>query len=239
MPYRRSWRSRRRFRRRPYGRRSFRKFGNRRRLFRRGIRTSPQGTAFPRNRIVKLRYVENVTIDPGAVAFAEFAYRANSIFDPNQTGGGHQPMGHDQWSTFYNRWTVIGAKISANVVCPTASTPSISGITLSDLSTTGHTTVHGLMERPKTSWRLMSTSTAVQPKRVSNTYSAKKFFNLANIKDNQDRLGAVFGADPSTVAYFHCFTGSHDGSTNLPVHYWTIKITYIVLLSHPRELAQS
>lgn len=232
-PYRSSYRSRAVSRWRGRGR-----FGYRPRMSR-AIKTSPQGTAFPKNRIVKLRYVENVTLDPGAVAFAEFAYRANSIFDPNLTGGGHQPMGRDQWATFYRRYTVIGSKIQVQCVCPTASTPSIFGVTLSDLSATGHTTVHGLMERPTTSWRFMSTSTAVQPKHASCKFSAKKFFNLANIKDNQDRVGADFTADPSVEAYFHCFLGAHDATTNLPLHYFTIKITYIVLMSHPKELAQS
>lgn len=213
----------------------------RRRRFpmRRSIRTSPQGTAFPRNRIIKLRYVENVTIDPGAVAFAEFAYRANSINDPNLTGGGHQPMGHDQWATFYRRYTVIGAKVTASCVSATSSTPSIFGVTLIDLSTTGHTTIQGLQERPGTSWRMLQTSNNVKPSFVQQKFSAKKFFNLANIKDNQDRVGSDFGSNPSVEAYFHFFTGAHDTSTNLPVHYWTIKITYIVLLSHPKELAQS
>jgi hypothetical protein len=37
---------------------------------------------------------------------ASYQFRVNSIFDPNYTGTGHQPLGHDQWATFYNRYRV-------------------------------------------------------------------------------------------------------------------------------------
>lgn len=37
-------------------------------------------------------------------------FRNNSIYDPDGTGIGHQPLGYDQWSQFYGRYRVIGAK---------------------------------------------------------------------------------------------------------------------------------
>jgi len=38
-------------------------------------------------------------------------FRANSLYDPNYTGGGHQPNGFDQLIAAYNHFTVISSKI--------------------------------------------------------------------------------------------------------------------------------
>lgn len=240
MPFRR-----RTFRRpyRPY--RSRRRFGgsSRRRFrFRRRIPRNPvMRTAFPASRIVKMRYIENFTIDPaGSTAFASYVFKANSIFDPNHTGGGHQPMGRDQWATFYNHYTVVGAKISIIGITNSSSTPAVFGVRTIDLATTGHTTLHGLMETPTVSWRFAQVSSNGNvPKPAVAKYSAKKWFNLTNVKDNHYDVGAGMGSDPVNPVYFYCFYGAHDGSTDLPQIYLVAKITYIVLFANPRELAQS
>lgn len=235
--------------RRPYASR-FRSRGFRRRTFRRRfrsrrIRGNPvMPSAFPRNRIVKLRYVQPFELDPAnGVAFASQIFSASSIFDPDQTGSGHQPMGHDQWATWYNKYCVIGSKISvrATTISSTAAGAAF-GVRTIDLASSGHTTVHGLMETPTARSRLYTPNTnAPTPPGVTATYSAKKWWNLANVKDNQDRIGASFGSDPSTQVYFHCFYGQNapGGIGDMPAINFLAKITYIVLLSHPRELAQS
>ena len=37
----------------------------------------------------------------------------NSLFDPDFTGTGHQPYYFDQFATIYQRYTVIGSKLTA------------------------------------------------------------------------------------------------------------------------------
>lgn len=36
------------------------------------------------------------------------SWNLNSIYDPDRTGVGHQPLGHDEWSTMYTRYRVYG-----------------------------------------------------------------------------------------------------------------------------------
>ena len=43
-------------------------------------------------------------------------FSMNSIFDPNVTGGGHQPLGHDQWANFYSNYEVKSSRITINIL---------------------------------------------------------------------------------------------------------------------------
>lgn len=42
----------------------------------------------------------------GTAASYELQFRGNSVFDPDKSGVGHQPMGFDQWSAFYDHYYV-------------------------------------------------------------------------------------------------------------------------------------
>lgn len=61
---------------------------------------------FPRSLKTKLRYVENLAFNSASGATDSNVYRANSLFDPNETGVGHQPMTFDQYAAVYGRYTV-------------------------------------------------------------------------------------------------------------------------------------
>lgn len=70
-------------------------------------------------------------------------------------------------------------------------------------------------------------------------YSTKSFFNVADVKDNFDRLGASFANSPSEQAYFQLFVAPTDGATTGNVVRCTVKITYNVALSEPKNIGQS
>jgi hypothetical protein len=61
---------------------------------------------FPAQKHVTMAYVSRhrLSTTTGSVSVQQF--RLNSLFDPDFTGGGHQPMGFDQWSAFYNHYVV-------------------------------------------------------------------------------------------------------------------------------------
>lgn len=76
----------------------------------------------PRNKLgfaqslrTKLRYVvrkDFVVSSLDNIAFESF--RANGMFDPEVSLGGHQPRGFDQAMALYSTFTVLGSKISVN-----------------------------------------------------------------------------------------------------------------------------
>lgn len=61
--------------------------------------------SFPDRMKVHLFYGENQVRAPGT-SFEFYNWRANGLFDPNQTGVGQQPAGFDQWMAFYRKFIV-------------------------------------------------------------------------------------------------------------------------------------
>jgi len=217
-----------------------------RRTFRRKTVFKPQSlikVGFPRTTMVKLRYVDSFDLNAGVATLAYHSMRANSCFDPNRTGIGHQPMNFDLWSSLYNHYVVVGSKIRC-VFNPSSSTLQggwVFGCTLADdhTQTTDPTT---LMEQGLTKYKIRDgvVQHSGQAAAVTCCYSAKKFYNIKNIQDNLLRLGASIVANPSEEACFNIFSGPIPGSaTDQALVYVTVIIDYIVLFSEPKEQVQS
>lgn len=70
-----------------------------------------------------LPYVEATSLVSGVagVTLAPQQWRLNSIFDPNLTGVGHQPYGHDEYEVFWNKYKVYRVDIEIEFTLPTAS----------------------------------------------------------------------------------------------------------------------
>lgn len=67
----------------------------------------------PKNLHIKFPWVWKGSITEGAAGLgADQVYRANSLFDPDFTGVGDQPMGFDQWSALFGVFRVEGCRYS-------------------------------------------------------------------------------------------------------------------------------
>jgi len=66
----------------------------------------------PTRKKINLRYCDEILVT-GAGTVGVHTFRLNSMFDPDYTATGHQPMGRDQWAAFYGRYVVANAVIKA------------------------------------------------------------------------------------------------------------------------------
>ncbi len=113
MPYKRR-RSFRRRRRKSYKRKP-------RAVRRRKRRSSRAGYSVPtggRYKKLKFRYVEShshaIAALTGIVQNKQ-TWNINSLFDPDLTGIGHQPLGFDNWAVFFSRYRVIGCNVNVKL----------------------------------------------------------------------------------------------------------------------------
>uniref|UniRef100_UPI0040475A4C hypothetical protein n=1 Tax=Flavobacterium sp. TaxID=239 RepID=UPI0040475A4C len=181
-------------------------------------------------------------MDAAAGGVSSYAFRANSCFDPNSSGVGHQPSGFDQWTVFYNHHVVVGSicKATFSMTGTTASGGlQICGINLADDS--NHSAdITTLLEQPLTKARKSYYSVdAGKPTTVRKGFSCKKFFNITNVLDNISRLGSSVVTNPTEEAIFILFTGNPNAGIDPPDLSVLVEIEYVVVFSEPKELAQS
>lgn len=199
---------------------------------------------FPKTTAVKLRYVEGVSINPGIGSLATYSFRANSAYDPNASGTGHQPMNFDTWSTLYNHYLVVGSKITARLHSNSTDVAGglLFGINLSD-DLTFSSDASTLMEQGLSRYRMANVSSNANSGNglvVSKGFSCKEFFNLTNPTDNINRVGSTVLNNPNEMAFFVIFMGTPPGSVvDLSSYSITVQIEYIVIFSEPKEQIQS
>ncbi|AXH76623.1 MAG: capsid protein [Circoviridae sp.] len=223
-------------RRRPRAQR--RPVARRRYPYRRRFRHMGVPTGLPTQRLARLVYVNNTEATSNLGVISVLKYRANSVFDPDQTGVGHQPFGFDTWATLYNHYVVLGAKITVKAInsIPDGASPAYIGCYLSDdTDISNYPNAYQLMEAGKGSYRLVNPGNN-RPIAFGSRFSAKKFFNVTDVKDNA-RLAAAVTANPLEGAIFNVWYQTGNGST--ATMYLSVRLEYIVSFGEPRDVNTS
>lgn len=191
-------------------------------------------------RMQKLRYVEQLALTSSAGLPAYYQFRCNGIYDPNYTGIGHQPNRHDQLALFYERYIVVGATIKIQFCGQyqqaATNMPYILALYLDD-NASADLSILGDIENGKCKYKLINDTTSIRGT-MKSYFNSKKFFNLTNLKDNWSHFGALFGADPSSEAFWRIGIYPMDASTTVESRL-LVTIDYTILCSEPKDLAQS
>jgi len=183
---------------------------------------------FPSRATALLRYNETIEIAPTTGVSGHYLFRANSIFDPNFTGTGHQPYGHDTYQSIYNHYQVLKATC---VVTPVNAVDCVFGCTITD-DTNVQSDFDGVKETKGT---VMSTNNSGGTSRsIVQTYKIKDQFSTGN----QAETSALFGSNPSDGEYFDIWACG--GTTGSSVEQrLLVTISYDVLLYELKDLGTS
>lgn len=187
--------------------------------------------------VVKMLYSETLPLNALGIGQAVTCqFRANSIFDPNFTGVGHQPMGHDQWSAFYNHYCVVSSKCRVDYLPQSTAIGGnfIGAIRISPDSAPSTIPAIQLFENRQAVTGICMT--AGRPLRLNNTYNMYKQFGIK--PGLSTTCTAAFGANPVEDCYFHVSICPYDSSVQAQ-SFVIVLIEYTVLLLEPRTLSES
>lgn len=199
---------------------------------------------FPTTTVRKLNYVVGVTLDPGlggAPSVREF--RTNSLYDPDLTGVGTQPRGFDELSALYQKYLVLGSKITCQWVSITGTsiTGYVYGIALRDLGN-ALGGFYDYIENGNCKYVVAEPTTKSSPI-IQYGYSPKKYHGLTNIRDDGAYGGLTgnlgTGSDPSKGASWHVWAQPADESTDVGPMRVIVQIEYTALFTDPKKLVQS
>lgn len=203
-------------RRRPYRRirRQHRRLANR----------VPTGAApVARKHIVKLKYVDIIPWAVSAGATAGQSFNMNSIFDPDQTGGGHQPYGYDQLAALFAHYRVFRLKWHIEFA-PTNDRAHICVIPING-ATVG-STIPELGEQPLAVTKAMSFSGGY-PCKFSGSMSLPRLTGATSVQyRTDDRYSAAIGASPVEIMRLNMYVYNPnsiaiDTSCNVTLMYYT------------------
>lgn len=206
-----------------------------RRRFRRSGYTRYRGLpAIPTKAKIRFRYgIQNVELSSLLGVQDYHTFVANGCYDPDLSGGGHQPFGWDQWSIFFNKYVVRSSKIRAYFTSD-GTANGVAGIYLSD--GVAHPGDISAMIEAKRGTLTFINNQRTAAKAVS-TFSCKKFFNVANVRDVSPQYGALTGTNPSDQAHFIVWYES-TGLTSSTVTFHAL-MEFIVDFAEPVAMTQS
>lgn len=222
-------------RRRVFRRRKSRKTRGRRRGRRMQISYAP----VPDRTFTKMKYVDFVNLNPsaaGTLGMVSYSFRT-SIFDPDYTGLGHQPLWHDTYLAMYGSYRVYGIKYSiafANTNTSQLCTCAIQHSTdPPESSAVGFTTI---LERRGT--RVVTVgSNNDRPTIVSGYMATHKPYGMTKKEFIYDEdFDSVNGANPNKASFLNIYATTLNTSAVINTR---ISLTYYVEFQRRAKAAQS
>lgn len=209
------------------------------RAVRRQIRTETNiqrgPNPFGQRAIAKLKYVERINLVGANNICALYYIRANSMFDPNETGVGHQPMGFDQYATLFHQYRVF--KVAYRFVCMPlgAQSGSRMAIGFQNNGTAWPTSMDAIAEKPRT---FVKTLAYDGPTTIKGKFYLPRAMGMTPEQYRTDpETAAAISTNPlefaNIVLAYEC-----PATTNQTL-YTDLYLTYYVEFFDPKALAQS
>jgi hypothetical protein len=180
-------------------------------------------------------YYEQFNLVSSSTPFI-YVFRANSLFDPNQTGSGAQPVGYDQLSGFYNSWFVVSSRIEVTVINNNSSIP-IQFALLPTQAASSITTFDQARYYPRHSKFLTLDASSRGGKSsgsLSNQIVTLKFLSQPYDRDMQSQGSA----NPSVNAFWTLAFQTTDQSTLINANV-QVKLYYDTIWSQPLAVSLS
>lgn len=194
----------------------------------------------PTARVVRMKYVDNVTLTSTSGVMAVHYFRANGLYDPDYTGTGHSPAGYTSMAALFNHYIVMGSKIKVTWSNDPGNTsgdpPTRCGVFLNDDVTLASLNYQDLIENGRGQSRLVGSGNAnfYSTTSTTGTYSPRKFFNIVDPQDKSDTIGAGIAGNPSEEAIFAVWAQAiGGGSSTLSAN---IEIDFLVRFQEPTLL---
>ena len=198
--------------------------------------TISMGLGFPMTMNIRHKYRETVFMTCTAGAMSNYLFSCNSLYDPNKTGTGHQPMYYDQLAAIYGYYTVIGSKMTMRLTHDAGSNSAVTvALSKNEDATVTPTNVDGVIEAGWAKSKTLGES-STDPVQLSSSWSLYQRHRTADISNDQFR--ADINSSPTDQTFYQISLQPTDrASTNS--YNVEVLIEYMAVWSDIKEIAQS
>lgn len=197
----------------------------RRRYVHRPLRNKVPHGASPvaRKHVVRMKYVDVIDWNPSTLATQTQVFNMNGIFDPDQTGTGHQPYGYDQLAALFAHYRVF--KFSWHIeFAPSNDRLHVCVIPINGQTAPTDVTVAG--EQPYGVTKAMSFDGGPPAVFKGHQYLSR-FTGATSVQyKTDDRYSAVAGNNPTEIMRLHLLVYNPSSQTvntscNVTLMYYT------------------
>lgn len=153
----------------------------------------------PDNLKVMMKYQHNIYLTSAIIPEAYTTFRALSIYDPDYTGGGGQPYGHDSFANLYLRYRVKRVKIDVWFQNISTTAPTAVAISAHESLASPPLSYQVAVENPTSTMTTMGTRTNGAPNQAKLSlgwFDPASFKGDKGAKYDQD-YQAQFGSNPA------------------------------------------
>lgn len=197
-------------------------------------------TPFPNAKLVRHKYVDTVSIAASAAATPQmYQFRCNSVFDPDYTGVGHQPMFHDEMAAQYKYYTVLRSRIK--LTFSSGSTQDVHYVLWVDDDATVPTDASTCMEQHGSSYSFNRLDRRSSPLSLNARWNGPawlKTSRTAYLADDTQRIPV--GSNPAAAqAKYYNMMIYHPTGTALQALTMKVEMMYYVMWRDPVDHAGS
>jgi len=163
----------------------------------------------------QLKYCEIITLTTQTgLLGTQQAYLLNSIYDPNSSGTGHQPYGHDTYATMYNKYRVIGCRVQLIFTTPGAANDIICVMAPSSNTSSGMTglQLYQVQEWPQSVCGILPSTGERRCVLQANYDMATQAGVSKAVYLAGDEYEAAIGSSPNKAVYLTFNSGCVDGT---------------------------
>jgi hypothetical protein len=194
------------------------------------------GLGFPKSLMVKQKYTDTIILSSPGGAIASHQFILNSLYDPNFTAVGHQPMYFDQYMAVYNHYTVVGCRITATFVpYESNGVPVIVALWQNDDLTITPAGMEFQAEQSKSKTYLLGDGGNAS-KTLSLNWSARKTFGPNIMSNSLLRGDATTSPSETTVAVLSLQSADRVTATNTAVQ---INMEFISIYNELKDISGS
>lgn len=188
---------------------------------------------FPDRYIAKLKYIDTFSLSTVNVPYR---FNLNSIFDPNNTGIGHQPYGRDTLAQLYNRYRVFACKVRIRGQPLDGSNQYIVSIPSNDIITVSSFT--DAREKPMAKYVVQTQGG--DSRSILHKINIPRLMGRTSAQYKaDDRYQADMGSDPAENASLSIYSYNCGSLSTSCTTLCTIELTYYVECFDRNTLSQS
>lgn len=217
--------------------RAFRRINKRAIKVNKPLRNVNIGPGFPAKVTATLKYVERVTLTNAAPSAPQtHNFSCNSLYDPNASGSGHQPLYFDQLMALYDQYCVILSRIKLTFT-NTGTVPCYAMCYINDDTTVTPSSYTDISEQTGAKHMVLGARDSGSATRSFKLWwGATKWFGKSPL--SKDSIIGSVSASPTEQVYFTLATQPIDVTTVETV-YVDVELEYVAVFTELKDIASS